>query len=329
MLKHIARLVAALVFGSLMDSAAATLPVWDLAEVYSNADGSVQFVVHWTPARDQQYLGGHDLVAFGPGPHGTFSPLHTFTFPVDLPGNSAGRSFLIATQGFADLGVLSPDYVVPNGFFSVAGGAIGVAGHGYQYPALPVDGLKAYWAEIGYVGDAIATNFAGGRYVFPASAIAPAPPLAPLIPPPSLLPQPPAATAQNVIIGAGFTGSWFNPAQNGHGFAIQVLPGSPMRLLASWLALAPQEGQAWVVGLGPIDGSRAILRGFQTAGAGGRFPPNFDAANVHQEDWGTLTFTFSDCNHGHVDWASSVPGYGSGGMDLTRLTLPAGLTCSP
>ena len=44
---------------------------------------------------------------------------------------------------------------------------------------------------------------------------------------------------------------------------------------------------------------------------------------------GTLTFRFSDCNHGHVDWNSSVPGYGSGGMDLTRLTLPAGLTCSP
>jgi hypothetical protein len=65
----------------------------------------------------------------------------------------------------------------------------------------------------------------------------------------------------------------------------------------------------------------------QAAGSGGRFPPNFDAANVHNTPWGTLTFTFSHCNHGHVQWASTVPGYSSGEMDLTRLTLPVGLSC--
>jgi hypothetical protein len=133
--------------------------------------------------------------------------------------------------------------------------------------------------------------------------------------------------ASPTTIGPGFTGSWFNPAQNGHGFMLEVLPGTPMQLLASWFAFAPQGGQAWIVALGPIDGSRAVLQGIQTAGTGARFPPNFDQANVRAEDWGTLTFTFSDCNHGRVDWAASTPGYGSGGMDLTRLTLPAGLTC--
>ena len=131
-------------------------------------------------------------------------------------------------------------------------------------------------------------------------------------------------------IGAGATGSWFNPDQNGHGFAIEVLPGTPMRMLASWFTFSPEGGQSWIVGLGPmIDDNRAVLQGYQSAGDGGRFPPNFDATYVHQEDWGTLTFIFSDCSHGHVEWVSSIPGYGSGGMDLTRLTLPAGLTCSP
>jgi hypothetical protein len=86
--------------------------------------------------------------------------------------------------------------------------------------------------------------------------------------------------------------------------------------------------QSWIAALGPIDGNRAVLQGVQTVGAGARFPPNFDAANARQESWGTLTFTFSDCNHGRVEWNSTLPGYGSGGMDLTRLTLPAGLTCS-
>jgi len=42
--------------------------------------------------------------------------------------------------------------------------------------------------------------------------------------------------------------------------------------------------------------------------------------------WGTLTFTFTDCNHGTVNFDSMI-GYGTGSMNLTRLTLPAGLSC--
>src|SRR5438045_8566017 len=105
-------------------------------------------------------------------------------------------------------------------------------------------------------------------------------------------------------IGPGFTGSWFDPAQSGHGIVLEVLPGEPLRLLASWSALAPQGGQAWIVGLGPVNGTRAVLQAFQAIGAGGRFPPNFDATNVHQENWGTLTFTFSDCKHGRAEWGA-------------------------
>jgi hypothetical protein len=40
-----------------------------------------------------------------------------------------------------------------------------------------------------------------------------------------------------------------------------------------------------------------------------------------------LTFTFSDCNNGRVDFASTVPGFGSNSMSLKRLTLPLGLAC--
>ena len=131
----------------------------------------------------------------------------------------------------------------------------------------------------------------------------------------------------DVPIGPGVTGSWFNAGQAGQGFSIQVLPGQPLQMMASWFVFRPDGGQSWIVGQGPVTGTRAVLQGIQMAGAGGRFPPAFDQANVHPEHWGTLTFTFSDCNHGRVTWASSVPGYGSGSMDLTRLTMPAGLTC--
>ena len=54
--------------------------------------------------------------------------------------------------------------------------------------------------------------------------------------------------------------------------------------------------------------------------------PNFDPDRVVRNAWGTLTFTFADGRRGRVDF-SSVAGFGSGSMELTRLTLPAGLTC--
>ena len=85
----------------------------------------------------------------------------------------------------------------------------------------------------------------------------------------------------------------------------------------------------WVVGLGPINNGQTTLEATQIAGSAALFPPNFDPANVQTQSWGSLTFTFSDCGHGHVDWSSSIAGYGSGGMDITRLTQPAGVNCAP
>jgi hypothetical protein len=124
------------------------------------------------------------------------------------------------------------------------------------------------------------------------------------------------------------TGSWFNAGQAGQGFSIQVLPGQPLQVMASWFVFAPDGGQTWIVGQGAVTGTKAVLQAYRMTGAGARFPPEFDQTNVRSEHWGTLTFTFSDCDRGRVAWASPVPGYGNGSMSLTRLTLPAGLTCS-
>jgi plastocyanin len=133
--------------------------------------------------------------------------------------------------------------------------------------------------------------------------------------------------AVSLAINAGISGAWFNPAQNGHGFMLEVLPGTPMRLLAAWLVFSPQGQSSWIWAVGSVNGNQAVLQGVQTVGSGAQFPPNFNAAKVTEQPWGTLTFTFIDCDHGHVEWAATAPGYGSGGMDLVRLTQPAGLTC--
>jgi len=127
-----------------------------------------------------------------------------------------------------------------------------------------------------------------------------------------------------VIIDSGFTGAWFDPNQSGHGLFLEVLPGD--QLLAWWFTFDPAgKHQAWFGGVGPIAGTDATVVAASTTG--GRWIPNFDPSKIVNSLWGTLKFTFSDCNHGRVDFDSGVSGYASGHMDLTRLTLPAGLAC--
>jgi hypothetical protein len=127
-------------------------------------------------------------------------------------------------------------------------------------------------------------------------------------------------------ISSGFTGNWYGgKSQSGNGFALEVLPNSI--LVAEWFVFAPGGGQAWIVGTGPITGNSATVSGFQTNGPGGVFPPLYDNSNVQTTPWGSLTFTFYDCNHGQVMWTPTADGYNSGSMRLQRLTMPAGLTC--
>ena len=128
----------------------------------------------------------------------------------------------------------------------------------------------------------------------------------------------------NVPITAGFSGAWYDPAQSGHGILIEVL--SSTQILAWWFTFNPDgTQQSWFGNVGAINGTTASIAAVQTQG--GQWIPNFDPSNITQPIWGTLTFTFTDCNHGRVDFNSSVTGYGTGHMNLTRLTQPAGLTC--
>ena len=125
-------------------------------------------------------------------------------------------------------------------------------------------------------------------------------------------------------IGPGFTGAWYDPAQSGHGLFVQVL--SDNRLLAWWFTFNPTgTEQAWFGGVGTYSGNSATITAVNET-TGGRWIPNFNPGQVVNNPWGTFTFTFTDVNHGKVDF-SSVAGYGSGSMNLTRLTQPAGLTC--
>jgi plastocyanin len=132
-----------------------------------------------------------------------------------------------------------------------------------------------------------------------------------------------SGTPANVPITPAFTGAWYDPNQSGHGLFIEVLDAT--RVLAWWFTFTPDGEQTWFGNVGTIDGTTATVDAVRTIG--GRWIPNFDSHDVTQPAWGTLTFSFTDCSHGRVDFSSVQPGFGSGHMDLTRLTQPAGLSC--
>ena len=106
---------------------------------------------------------------------------------------------------------------------------------------------------------------------------------------------------------------------------VEVLPDN--RFLAAWFTFNPAgTQQAWFLGVGTYEGDTATVSSVLQP-TGGRWIPNFDPTRIANNPWGTLTFTFTDCNHGKVEFASTA-GYGTGSMNLTRLTQPAGLACS-
>ena len=73
-----------------------------------------------------------------------------------------------------------------------------------------------------------------------------------------------------------------------------------------------------------IDGQMEV--GMSTF-TGADFPPDFASAELVSAPWGTAPLQFTGPNGARVDWVSGIEGYGSGGMDLVRLTQLAGHSC--
>ncbi len=148
-------LVAVAVFCT---AAGASFHTFGIEEIFSNADGSIQFIQlkEASGANGQQFLQGHTLIVT------QGATMHTLVFQRNLSSSgTANRSFLVATQGFADLGIVSPDYIVPAGFLPVGAASVNYAGvDTVAYMSLPVDGVSALDRSGALVPNQ-ATNFAG------------------------------------------------------------------------------------------------------------------------------------------------------------------------
>lgn len=124
-------------------------------------------------------------------------------------------------------------------------------------------------------------------------------------------------------IDARFTGTWFDPAQSGHGLFVEVLPDN--LLVAYWFTFDSAGRQAWFGGAGTIEGNQVRMDAVRAEG--GRFIPQFNPAEVSYPVIGQLTLRFESCRVGRIDFDLGSE-FGSGSMLLERLTEPLGNACS-
>jgi hypothetical protein len=149
------RSLCAIVLVLASGAARATFHLWQLNEIYSNADGTVQFVELITNAGGQEFVAGHTITST------QGATTRSFTFPSNLPDDSAGRTFLVGTAGFAALGLVTPDYIVPDGFLFTTNGRVNFVGaDSVSWAALPTDGVLSI-NRSGAVGVNSPKNFAG------------------------------------------------------------------------------------------------------------------------------------------------------------------------
>jgi len=136
-----------------------------------------------------------------------------------------------------------------------------------------------------------------------------------------------ATFAAGVPLGGFLSGNWYDPAQPGQGFQLEFTDQNST-LIAVWFVFAPSGGaQNWIFAQGAYDHAASAVTIDAVLLTGAQFPPQFKTSDLQHVPWGTLTFTFSDCDHGQASWSSTLPGYGSGSMPLTRLTSIRGLAC--
>jgi hypothetical protein len=236
--------------------------LWVMNEVYSDADGTVQFLEMTATAGQQQFLQGHSLVSRTGGTSLTFS------FPTDLPGETTGARMLIATEGFAALGVVAPDYIVPNGFFPRGGGSIDFAGVDiWSFGALPADGRSLIRDGTTAINSPL--NFSGRTGTVPVSA-----PLS-------------------------FQGLWWRaPAGSESGWGLAIAHEGDV-VFGAWFTYDADNRPLWLVApeARRTSGNSFAGRLYRTTG------PAFGAvpwlpASVTVIEAGNATFAFSDADNG-------------------------------
>lgn len=287
-------------------AARAEFHTFQIEELYSNADGTVQFIVlHEAQGMNgENFLQGQALTSAGTG------VTKTYIFPTDLPGGgcdmyfgcssspTANKRVLIATAGFAALNLVAPNYVVPNGFLPINGGTVNYAFvDQVTYTSLPTDGTNAL-SRSGMVIPNVATNFVG-------------------------------YSASVAAVAVNYQGLWYNPTEAGWGINFAHEGDT---IFASWFTYDLTGKGTWLVMSAPKTGPNtyagSLIQGTGPAFDAVPFPPVGSPGGATVSGLGgTGTLTFTDANNALFSY--TVNGI-SQTKAITRQPLPPGApaTCT-
>jgi hypothetical protein len=124
--------------------------------------------------------------------------------------------------------------------------------------------------------------------------------------------------------GAGLSGSWYDTTRSGEGYVLEMLDTGGA--IVYWFSYDAQGHRRWFFGTGDmVNGSVVFSNLLSTRGP--RFGAAYNPADLVVSPWGTLSLTLN-CSNGRSDYTSSVAGFGSGSLNLSRLTRIAGLDCA-
>jgi hypothetical protein len=244
--------------------AAATFHLWSMDELYSSADGKVQFLEMTALAPQQEFLSGHALIVT----QGSSS--HSFTVPNSLPGDSSGHTMIFGTQSFANLGIVQPDIIVPDGFFFAGSATIDWAGADlWSYSGLPSDGQMSLNRN-GTTGVNSPRNFAG---------------------------QTGTVTATTSGTPRNYQGLWYR-GEVERGWGVNVAHQGDV-LFVTWFTYGADGNGAWYVASDVEKTGADTYTGtlFQTTGPSFDSTP-FDPSKVAATQVGSVTLAFSDLNNG-------------------------------
>lgn len=130
--------------------------------------------------------------------------------------------------------------------------------------------------------------------------------------------------SETMEVTPAYSGAWYDPSQDGHGFFLQILEDD--EVLIYWFTYDASGHSVWLFGVGSIDDG-VITADLYYEPEGPQFPPNFDTLKFQPVSWGSLEMYFFDCDSGRAEWDSVFEDFGSGVMDLERLSSTATLDC--
>lgn len=137
-----------------------------------------------------------------------------------------------------------------------------------------------------------------------------------------------ALPAAAVRVTPAHSGSWFDPAYDKQGFAIEVLDkagnGPERNVAVYWYTFDDDGAPVWAVGVGQTDGNVIELTLARTFG-GARPPAQVPADDL--QDWAEIRFEFGNCHTATAEFEMIDSGE-TGEYELQRLTQIGATTCT-